>query len=77
MKIGVCASLINVLIDFLGDRKISVKYNSEESQLHSLIGGGPQGSWTRQQAYLVASDDDASFISEEDRYKFCDDLSIL
>ena len=32
---------------------------------------------TGQQAYLVASDDNASFISEEDRYKFCDDLSIL
>ena len=26
---------------------------------------------------MVASDDNASFVEQEDRYKFCDDLSIL
>ena len=77
IQMGIRPSLTNVLIDFLEDRHMSVCFNSEESSLYSLIGGGPQGSWTGQECFLVASDDNASFVEQEDRYKFCDDLSIL
>ena len=76
-KMGIRPSLANILIDFLEDRQMSVCFNSEQSSLFSLIGGGPQGSWAGQQCFSVASDDNASFIEQEDRYKFCDDLSIL
>jgi hypothetical protein len=45
--------------------------------LYSLIGGGPQGSWTDQLCYITASDDNANFVNQDDRYKFSDDLNIL
>ena len=41
------------------------------------MGGGPQGSWTGQETYIAASNDNADCVEEDDRYKFCDDLSIL
>ena len=56
---------------------MSLKFNQEESPLFHLIGGGPQGSWNGQNCYLAASDDNAEFVSQEDRFKYCDDLSIL
>ena len=34
------------LIEFIEERQMSVKFNGEESRLHTLIGGGPQGCWT-------------------------------
>ena len=74
---GVRSSLINVLIEFLKDRTMSMKFNQEELKLYKLIGGGPQGSWTGQRCYLKASDDNAEFVDLEDRYKYSDDLSIL
>ena len=48
---------------------MTVNFNSEESSLFTLIGGGPQGSWT--------SNVNADFVTQEDRYKYSDDLSIL
>ena len=77
IAMGLRPSLVNVLIDFLEDRHMSVKFNSEESSLYKLIGGGPQGSWTGQECFLVASNDNADFVSQEDRFKYSDDLSIL
>ena len=77
VKMGVRSSLINILIEFIDERKMSVKFNSAESKLYTLIGGGPQGSWTGQATYLVSSDDSADCVDLDDRYKFCDDLTIL
>ena len=47
--------------------------------LHCLVwwGGGPQGSWIGQAAYIVSSDDNADCVPEDDRHKYSDDLSIL
>ena len=39
--------------------------------------GGPQGFWTGQENYIAASNDNADCVYEDDRYRFCDDLSIL
>ena len=39
--------------------------------------GGPQGSWSGQQSYIISSDDNADCVPEDDQYKYCDDLSIL
>ena len=74
ISMGIRTSLIPILIEFLDSRMITVK---EESKLHELIGGSPQGSWTGQNCYITSSDDAARWMDEEDRYKYCDDLSIM
>ena len=66
INMGVRASLINILIEFLDSRKMTVKYNSAESSLFTLVGGGPQGSWTGQESFIVASDDNADFVNQDD-----------
>ena len=77
IKMGVRSSIVPILMQFLTDRKMSVKFNNAESKMYSLIGGGPQGSQTGQETYIVASDDSAYHVPLEDRFKFCDDVSIL
>ena len=77
IKMGVRSSLTNILIEFIEERQMTVKFNSEESSLYSLIGGGPQGSWTGQACFITASDDNAEHVSQADRFKFSDDLNIL
>ena len=77
MKLGVRPSIVNILIDFLDNRHMTVKYNTGESSLFKLIGGGPQGSWTGKECFIAASNDNADFVTQEDRYKYSDDLSIL
>ena len=56
---------------------MTVKFNSEESSLFTLSGGGPQGSWTWQESYLVSSNDNADCVEQDNRFKYCDDLSVL
>ena len=56
---------------------MTLKYNSKESSLYTLIGGGPQGSWTGQECFLVTSDNNTEFVNLDDIFKFHDDLSIL
>ena len=70
INMGVRSSLVNIIIEFLEDRQMTVKFNGQESSLCPLVGGGPQGSWTGQAAYIVSSDDSADCVPE-------DDLSIL
>ena len=77
IRMGIRPSLVPILIEFLTDRQMSVKFNQKESKIHNLIGGGPQGSETGQLSYTVASDDNAYHVPLEDRYKYCDDLHIL
>ena len=77
VNMGLRSSLVNILIEFIEERQMSVKYNGEESKLHTLIGGGPQGSWSGQACYLTASDDCAETVPLDDRYRYCDDLTIL
>ena len=56
---------------------MTVRYNSAWSKWHSLVGGSPQGSWMGQMAYIAASDDAARGLEDQDKFKFCDDLTIL
>ena len=77
INMGIRPSIVNILIEFLENRQMSVKFNGQESSLFTLVGGGPQGSWSGQQSYIISSDDNADCVPEDDRYKFCDDLSIL
>ena len=75
--IGVRSSLIPLLISYISDRKMTVKFNGSVSSTHPLIGGGAQGSLLGQIMYLVQSNDNANCTKEEDRFKYIDDLSIL
>ena len=77
IKLGVRASLIPLLISYLSDRKMQVKFNGEISEFLNLIGGGPQGTLLGQLEYLVLSNDNADCVSPEDRYKYIDDLTLL
>ena len=77
IQLGVRPSLIPLLISYLTDRKIQVKFNGEHSRILTLIGGGPQGTLLGGIEYLVQSNNNADVVPEEDRFKFIDDLSIL
>ena len=48
-----------------------------EDDVMDLIGGGPQGSLIGQLTYIVASDDAAEEISDDDKFKYIDDLEVL
>ena len=77
VSLGVRPSLVPIIIEFLMDRRMTVRYNTASSKWHSLVGGSPQGSWIGQMAYIAASDDTARGLEDEDKYKFCNDLTIL
>ena len=88
IKLGLRPSLVPVLIDYLTDRTMSVKFNGEVSPVFNLTGQGQQGSQLGQVAYTVSNSDAANGpdlltdeprfnINNDDRYKYCDDLSIL
>ena len=77
IKLGVRESLIPLLISYLQDRKMRVKFNGELTGEYGLVGGGPQGTLLGLIEYQVQSNDAADCIKNEDRFKYIDDLSIL
>ena len=77
VKIGIRSSIVKVLIDFLNERKMTVKMNGEQSSTLGLIGGGPQGSVIGQLLYIIASDDVAEDTPEDEKFKYIDNLSLL
>ena len=74
---GVRASLIPVLINYFQNRYIQVKWNKKLSDPLKVNGGGAQGGLLGILEYLSQNNDCASFLDDEDRYKYIDDLSIL
>ena len=77
IKLGVRSSLIPILIDYLKNRKMKVKMNGLESEIRELVGGSPQGTLIGHLLYCGSSDDAASEIPEEDKFKYIDDLEVL
>ena len=77
IEIGVRPSIIPILVSYLTGRQMKVKFNGEESELLSLIGGGPQGTLIGQLMYLVQTNHNADNVDPDDRYKYIDDLTIL
>ena len=77
IQLGVRPSLIPLLISYLSDRKMKVKFNGEMSAFLTLIGGGPQGTLLGGLEYLAQTNDNADIVPEEDRFKYIDDLSVL
>ena len=74
---GVRPSLIPVLINYFEDRKMSVKWHGRQSVPRTINGGGPQGATIGILEYLAQSNNSADCVSEEDRFRFIDDLSVL
>ena len=70
-------SIVPLLISYMSGRTMSLKFNQVESSLYQLCGGFPQGSKIGQDCYLGASNDAAEYVSEEDRFKYIDDLQVL
>ena len=62
IKIGVRPSLIPLLVSYLSDRKMRVKFNGTMSKFLTLIGGGPQGTLLGGIEYLVQSNDNADVV---------------
>ena len=74
---GVRPSLIPLIMSFFQNRKMRVKWKGHLSNIRELNGGGPQGSSFGIWEYLSQSNDNADFVSPEDRFKFVDDLSFI
>ena len=74
---GVRPSLIPVIASFLENRRMRVKWHGKESSERPLPGSSPQGSSFGGLEYLSQSNDSASNVPSQDRFKFMDDLSIL
>ena len=74
---GVRKAIIPVLMSYFQDRKMKVKWHNKLSSQRDLPGGGPQGSSLGLIEYDSQSNDNTDFLSQEDKYKFVDDLSVL
>ena len=77
IKCGVRGSLIPLLINYLQDRTMKVKWNGVTSSERRLVGGGPQGATFGIWEYLVQSNDNAACVDPDYRFKFVDDLTVL
>jgi hypothetical protein len=77
MRNGVRKSLVPLLVNYLQDRKMFVKWMGELSDMKELNGGGPQGALWGILEYLSLSNDNTNYINPKDKFKFIDDLSIL
>ena len=77
LRNGVRRSLLPLLISYFQNRRMIVKWNGEQSSTRSLNGGGPQGALWGILEYLAQSNNNTDFLSENRKFKFIDDLSIL
>ena len=77
IKMGVRASLIPILVSYLSDREMQVRFNNNYSSTHQLPGGGPQGTMIGLIEYLVQSNDSADCVDQDMRFKYVDDLTVL
>ena len=74
---GVRPNLIPILVSFFKERRMRVKWNGALSSEHSLNGGSPQGDVLGILEYLAQTNNNTDFLSEDDKFKFIDDLSFL
>ena len=74
---GVRKPLIPILISYFQNRQMSVKWNGYQTKPYPLPGGGAQGGQLGQIEYLSQSNENVSFLTIEEKFKFIDDLSTL
>ena len=74
---GVRRSLIPILQNYFQDRSMIIKWKGNISKPRTLPGGGPQGCPLGQNSYISQSNSNSSFVPENDRFKWIDDLTVL
>ena len=76
---NICPSLVPILIDFLSNRSMKIKFSQEQVGPFKLVGGSPQGSIIGQLSCTTGSSDntEALNISEKDKYHYINDLNLL
>ena len=77
MKNGVRPALVPVLVNYFQDTEMTVKWHGCRSVPRKINGGGPQGATIGLLEYLSQSNNCSDMVSESDRFRFLDDLSIL
>ena len=77
IKNGVRPALIPVLVNYFQEREMSVKWHGHRSARRKVKGGGPQGATIGLLEYLSQSNNCADIVSESERFRFLDDLSLL
>ena len=77
IRCGVRASLIPTLVSFFQQRRMTIKWHGCLSTTRDLPGGVPQGSVFGNLQYKVNSNENASHVEPDLKFKFVDDLSIL
>ena len=77
LKNGVRPSMIPLLVNYFQDRQMSVVWHGCQSVPRKINGGGPQGATLGILEYLSQSNNNSDCVSEENRFKFVDDLTIL
>ena len=76
--LGIRPAIIPILISYMSERKMIVKYKESLSRPKRLIGGGGQGTILAGLQYLIASNDCAlDSVTSEDRFRFYDDIEII
>ena len=74
---GVRPALIPVLINYLQQRDMTIKWHGCFSKTRQINGGGPQGATFGIWEYISQSNNNADFVESNNRFKFMDDLTIL
>ena len=69
-QMGVRASLIPILVSYLQESKMTVKFNGSTSSIYGLPGGGPQGTLLGGIEYLVNSNDNSDFLENYEKFKY-------
>ena len=75
--VGIESRIVKFVIIFLGERKMELKRNGQTSTPIDLVWGGPQESLIGKLLYIIASDDVAEEIPEEDKIKYIDDVAAV
>ena len=78
LSLGTRASLVPLLISYISDRKMIVKFRNSVSAPRNLVGGGGQGTLLAGIEYIVASGDcGEKEIPEEDKFRYYNDLNMI
>ena len=77
IECGVRPCLIPLLVSYLQERSMTVKYRTAVSSPRNLPGGGAQGTLIGPMEYACQSNKSANCVEEDKRYKFIDDLTTI
>ena len=71
IKIGIRPSIIPILISYITNRKMVVKFKGTLTKPYDLVGGGPQGTLLGGLQYIITSNDcSIKKVKGEDRFKY-------